>query len=264
VPVEKDPRRAPSELAVLMLDGWQVRQRGPGWGKKKTKQPRVAWHELKTGVFYRHEHAVRAEASGRGQLAEKVVVSWQGAPWELGQRLHWEAQRGGLSRAQAVQVVGDGAPWIWGVATDRWSQAHQLLDFYHASQHLWAVGEALHKEDAAAVPAWAHRRWHWLRHGQERQVLAELQKLSARRGAVGKVVRREANYFAEHAARLNYEEVAARGWPIGSGAVESACRQRQCRFKRPGQFWTEQGLRHLCALEEARDHGHWDQLWLSV
>jgi hypothetical protein len=262
-PAEKEPRRAPTALAVLMLDGWQVRQRGPGWGKKKTKKPRVEWHELKTGVFYRQEQAVRAESSGRGQLTEKVVVSWQGPPLELGARLHHEALRGGLGRARAVQVVGDGAPWIWGVATDRWSQAHQLLDFYHASQHLWAVGQTLHGEGPEAE-AWAHQRWHWLRHGQEKKVLAELQAMALPAGAAGEVVRREQNYFASHAHRMNYQETAARGWAIGSGAVESTCRERQCRYKRPGQFWTALGLRHLCGLEEARDNGHWEQLWLPA
>jgi hypothetical protein len=50
-PVELHPQRAPTKLGVLMLDGWQVRQRGPGWGKKKTTQTRVEWHEWKTGVY---------------------------------------------------------------------------------------------------------------------------------------------------------------------------------------------------------------------
>ena len=78
------------------------------------------------------------------------------------------------------------------------------------------------------------------------------------------MIRREQNYFASQAGRMNYQSVAARGWPIGSGAVESACRQKQCRFKRPGQFWTACGLCHLNALIEARDNGHWDQLWLAA
>src|ERR1700733_9847682 len=52
-PVEREPQRAPTKLAVLMVDGWQVRQRGPGWGKKKTQENRVEWHEWKTGVYYR-------------------------------------------------------------------------------------------------------------------------------------------------------------------------------------------------------------------
>jgi len=260
-PVETCPQQAASALGVLLVDGWQVRQRGPGWGRKKTQQSRVEWHELKTGVFYRHEQAAQT-AGGRGLLAEKVVVSWQGEPLELGRRLHAEALRRGLGRARATLVVADGAPWIWNVAADRWRGATEVLDFYHASQHLWELSRAVVGEDGAVAAAWVEPRLHRLRHGKERAVLAEMAALKAPRGPRGAVVRREQSYLAGHEPRMHYARIAARGWPIGSGAVESACRQRQCRCKRPGQFWTARGLRNWCALEEARANGHWEQLWL--
>lgn len=262
LPTETAPQRAASELGVLLLDGWQVRQRGPGWGRQNTKQPRVEWHELKTGVFYRHEQAAQS-AGGRGLLSEKAVVSWQGEPLELGRRLHWQALRGGLGRARDALVVADGAPWIWNLVADRWRDATEVLDFYHASQHLWELGRAVVGADEAAA-AWVEPRRHRLRHGKERTVLAEVARLRPPRGERGEVVRREQRYFAGHEGRMPYARVAARGWPIGSGAVESACRQRQCRCKRPGQFWTARGLRHLCALEEACANRHWDQLWLTA
>ena len=262
-PAEAAPARAAAELAVLMVDGWLVRQRGPGWGRKKTLQSRVAWHELKTGVFYRHEQAAQT-AGGRGLLAEKVVVSWQGEALELGRRLHWEALRGGLGRARDTLVVADGAPWIWNVVADRWGGATEVLDFYHASQHLWELGRAVVGGDEGVAVAWVEPRLHRLRHGKQRAVLAEIAALAVPRGLRGQVVRREQSYLAAHAARMRYAPVAARGWPIGSGAVESACRQRQCRFKRPGQFWTASGVRHLSALEEARRNGHWDELWTTT
>lgn len=262
-PVERQPQRAPTKLAVLMLDGWQVRQRGPGWGKKKTQQTRVAWHEWKTGVYYRQEQAGRT-AGGRGVLDEKIVIGWQGEPLEFGRRLHWEALRGGLGRAQAKLVVADGAPWIWNVAQDRWAGATEVLDFYHASQHLWELGRALHGDDEAATAKWVQPRRHQLRHGREQQVLAEMAALKGSRGAAGAVIKREQDYFATHARRVNYQSLQRRGWPIGSGPVESACRQRQCRFKRPGQFWTPKGMRHLSALTEARHNHHWDELWITA
>jgi len=261
VPQEIAPARAPSDLVVAMLDGWLARFRGPGWGAEQTDEPRVAWHELKTGVFYRQEHA-SVNASGRGLLAEKVIVSWQGEAVALGERLHHEALRRGLGRAQAVEAVGDGAAWIWNLVAGRWAQATQVLDFYHASEHLWELGRALHPKAEAKVKPWVEGRLHRLRHGQEQAVLTEIAGLKAGRSAAGKIVRREQNYFASQAGRMAYETLAARGWPIGSGAVESACRQQQCRYKRPGQFWTAKGLRHLQVLQEARAHGHWDQLWL--
>jgi hypothetical protein len=111
-PKERQPQRAASALAVLMVDGWQVRHRGEGWGRKKTAKPRVEWHEMKTGVFYLQEQAAQTQG-GRGLIEDKVVVSVVGEPMELGQRLHWEAQRGGLGRARQQLFLGDGAPWIW-------------------------------------------------------------------------------------------------------------------------------------------------------
>ena len=257
-PATLPPDRAASALAVIELDGWQVRERGPGWGKQKTLKARVEWHELKTGVFYLQEHSVRK--NGRGLLSQKAVVSWQGEPLELGRRLHQEACARGISLAREKLVVADGAPWIWNLAQDRWRGALELLDFYHASEHLWDLGEAVAGSREGARP-WVEKKLHQLRHGRHGQALRELAALKARRGERGKVIRREQNYFAGHAGRMNYRAVAQRGWPIGSGAVESACRQRQGRFKGRGQFWTPAGLRNLCALADAIQNNHWDELW---
>jgi len=260
-PQERQPERGPTPLAVLMLDGWMVRQRGPGWGKKRTLKPRVEWHEWKTGVYYRQEQAGHTEGK-RGVIDEKIVIGWQGEPTEFGRRLHWEAQRHGLGRSRETLVVADGAPWIWNLAQNRWSEAKEVLDFYHASEHLWELGRALHRREEEVEP-WVKRQRHRLRHGGEKQVLKEIAKLKVPRGQAGPIVRREQNYFATHADRMNYREIQKRGWPIGSGSVESACRQRQCRFKRPGQFWTARGMRHLSALTEARHNHHWDELWIT-
>jgi Uncharacterised protein family (UPF0236) len=260
LPKESQPQRQAGELAVLLVDGWLVRQRGPGWGKPQTQQNRVEWHELKTGVFYQQEQSGQT-SSGRGLLADKVTVSWQGEPLELGRRLNWEAMRGGLGRAKHVLFLGDGAPWIWNLQQDRWTEAIGLLDFYHASQHCWNIWRVARGEKDPRLPQWMDRRLHWLRHGQEKRVGREIAGLKPPKGEAGQPLRREQAYFANQAQRMNYQEIAQRGWPIGSGAVESACRQKQCRFKRPGQFWTQPGLRHLLALDEARHNHHWDQLW---
>jgi hypothetical protein len=257
---ELAPSRAASQLAVFMLDGWQARYRGAGWGKKKTRKNRVEWHEVKMGVFYLAEQAAHTQ-SGRGVLTDKVVICWQGEPAELGRRLHWEALRRGLGRVRWILVVGDGAPWIWNVAADRWAKAEELLDFYHASEHLWELGRALYREEQAKE--WVEARLHELRHGQEEKFLAQMAQLKPPRGEKGQTVREQQNYFARQSQRMNYHEIAQRGWPIGSGAVESACSGHQNRFKRRGQFWTLQGLAHLAALKQARQNNYWDQLWFA-
>ncbi len=169
--------------------------------------------------------------------------------------------RGGLGRARNQLFLGDGAPWIWNLQQDRWAGAVGLLDFYHASQHCWNLWRAIRGEKDAQLPLWMDRRLHWLRHGQEKKVLREVAGLRTSRTDAGKIIAREQAYFESQSQRMNYQQIARRGWPIGSGAVESACRQKQCRFKRPGQFWTPKGLRHLLALDEARRNHHWNQLW---
>jgi len=257
LPPEREPERAPSPLGVIMIDGYQVRHRGPDWGKRKALKARVEWHEQKVGVFYHQDR------NGQGRLTEKVSVGWQGEAVQLGERLHWEARRHGLSRARHTLAVCDGAPWVWHLVQERWKDAHQALDFYHASQHLHALGEALYPQDQSKRQQWVGQQCHDLRHGKEKAVLKRIAQLQIPNGATGEVIGREKNYFASHSRRIHYQQLSRRGWPIGSGAVESACAQRQRRFKRPGQFWTRAGLRHLNALIEARDLNHWDQLWAN-
>ena len=138
-PQESPPQRRPSELALLLVDGWFARFRGLGWGKEKTKAERVEWHEIANGVFYLHEQAARTEA-GRGVITDKVVVRSQGDPTDLGQRLHWEALRGGLARAKEKLGLGDGMAWIWNLKANRWPEARELLDFWQGGQHLWNWG----------------------------------------------------------------------------------------------------------------------------
>src|SRR5258708_4049549 len=263
VPPESQPQRAASELALLMVDGWFARFRGPGWGKPRTKKERVEWHEIKNGVFYLQEQSAQT-AGGRGVISDKLLVRTQGDSTDLGRRLHWEALRGGLGRAKNKLVLGDGIAWIWNLKANRWPDALELLDFWHGGQHLWSLGRAGQGLDEAKAKPWVEKRLHQLRHGREQTLLKEIAALKAGRSQTGKIVRKEKKYFAGQAGRMNYGEIAKRGWPIGSGPVESSCRQDQCRFKRPGQSWTRTGFGNLSALDQARRNNHWDELWVSV
>jgi hypothetical protein len=264
-PVVPSASPAPAGL-VIMMDGWLARQRGPDWAQKPVTAgaERVAWHEIKAAVIYRVEQA-GATAGGRGLITEKWTVAWQGDPLEFGRRVHAEARRRGLGAAREVFVVADGGVWIWRIQQDRFPEARGVLDFYHASQHLWAVGQALHPTDAAAARAWVEPLLSQLRHGQESGVLQTLADLpawcAARQQAVPPEVARETAYFASHREHIRYQTMAARGCPVGSGAMESLCAQLQGRFKRCGQFWSQTGLADLLALETARRNLDWDVLW---
>jgi hypothetical protein len=251
---------------VIMMDGWLARQRGEDWGDRSSSSAleRVAWHEIKGAVIYRLEQAGQT-AGGRGVIAQKYVVAWQGAPLEFGRRVQAEARRRGLAQAQEVFVVADGSVWIWNVQADRFGPAQGVLDFYHASQHLWAVAHALHPTDAAAARAWVEPLLHRLRHGQEAGVLQTLDDLpqwcARQQRAVPPEVLREREYFGSHREHVHYEAMAAQGCPVGSGAMESFCAQLQGRFKRGGQFWSQRGMGDLLALDVARRNIDWDALW---
>ena len=94
--------------------------------------------------------------------------------------------------------------------------------------------------------------------------MAKIKRLKPRRSEAGKTIREQKYYFANQSERMHYEEIAQRGWPIGSGAVESACSGKQSRFKCRGQFWTHAGVGNLEALIEARQNNHWEELWFAA
>jgi hypothetical protein len=266
-----EPPAAPAPVVppgalVIMMDGWLLRHRGGDWGVKPAAAAgeRVAWQECKSAVIYRLDHAAQT-AGGRGLLVEKFVVAYVGDPLEFGRRVQAEARRRGLGQAARVYVVSDGGVWIWNIQADRFAQAVGVLDFFHASEHLWGLAHILHPADAAGARAWVEPLLHQLRHGGEAAVLQTLHDLPAwcarRAQPAPPEVARETRYFDQHREHLHYAARTAEGCPVGSGAMESLCGQLQGRFKRGGQFWTEPGRRRLMALEVARRNQDWDELW---
>ena len=173
-----------------------------------------------------------------------------------------EAMRHGLGRADEVLIVADGAVWIWNLAGDRFAGARQRVDYYHVSQHLWAVARALHPEDEAAAHAWVEPRLDKLKHDAGCQVITDLEQLREQlEGAAREQVQKEVNPLQTHRDRRDYGTAQQRGEPLGSGAIESTCRQYQTRFKRTGRFWTQPGDEPLMCLETFRRIERWHILF---
>jgi hypothetical protein len=262
------PKPEPEFSMVIMMDGWMVRRRGPHWGagRRKKKAQRVEWKEVKSAVIYRLEQSVK-KVSGRGLLLHKYIVASppETPPVDFGAAVQAEALRRGLGRAKKVYVVIDGAVWLWNVAQDRFSNAIHLLDFHHASEHLWAVAHTLYGQESPEARAWVEPLLHKLRHGQEEQVLqslaALLEKNSGLKRNTQAAVRPEVEYFQTHREHIHYRKMARQGAPIGSGPAESLCSQLQDRFKRTGQFWKPLGLRHLLAVNSLLRNEDLDVLW---
>jgi hypothetical protein len=252
---------------VVMMDGFMARERGTDWALKppEAKGARVAWHEVKAATIYRVDQ-VAQKASGRRQILQKfwVLAPTQTPPQEFGRAVHAEAIRRGMGKAQFIFVLADGAVWIWNIIEDRFISCLKGLDFYHASTHLWAVAHELFPEEAKAK-AWVEPLLHQLKHGQEADVLNSLEALPAQRQTAdqpqSEMLQREIAYFQTHREHLHYQELAAKGSPIGTGAMESTCGQLQTRVKRTGQFWKPAGLANILALKATLQNDDWSALW---
>jgi hypothetical protein len=250
---------------LILIDGWMLRERDH-WGQsaalRSQGQDPKRWHETKTARIYRlpasdwHEGAV-------ANLKGSNYVATRGDAEVFSERVWTEALRSGLLQAKRVLVVADGGAWIWNIAKDRFSFAEGTLDFYHACQHLYAVAQAVFGENTQEARAWFEPLRHQLRHGGEAGVLASLADLKTllEDQETLAVAQRETDYFERHRDHLAYQHKAQRGEPIGSGAIESACKQYQVRFKRGGQFWGRNWDEGLLELKSRQLAGRWDDLW---
>ena len=166
----------------------------------------------------------------------------------------------GLAHAQQVIFLGDGAAWVWEIARTGFPQAAQILDYYHASEHVGKLARAIY-EDAGCAQNWA-LRWRSLFYEGELDVLlAEAQ--AAAGPTVNEAVQRELEYLERNRARMDYRRYREQGWFIGSGVVEAGCKRViGQRLKQSGMFWREDGATAVaslrCALLSA---GGWDHLW---
>ena len=172
---------------------------------------------------------------------------------------------GVLAQAAKVLVVADGAVWIWNLAGDRFPQARQRLDDDHASQPLWAGAHALHPAAEAAARIWLAPRLQKLKRGRATARLKNLRPLAKRlRQTKRRAVQAEVKHLESHRGRMDYAAARQAGEPQGSGAMESTCRQYQCRFKRPGQFWSGAGDEGLMCLETFWRNDRWHLIFPRI
>jgi hypothetical protein len=250
---------------IIQLDAWNIRERD-AWGRsgalrRQGKEPE-RWHWVYTGTCFRLDHRGQT-AGGRPVITERGFVATRQGLDGLREQLHAEALRRGLGQAASALVIGDGAVWIWRLADDRWPQAHQRLDFYHAVQHLAAVGRALFGENQEKLKVWLKPLVKQLKHQSSLKVIRQLEEVLTAMpgGAATQAVAKEVEYFHQHQERMDYRAGRRAGEPIGSGPVEATCRQTQCRFKRPGQFWSQAGDEALMCLEMFWRNGRWHLLF---
>jgi hypothetical protein len=266
---------------VIEIDAWDIRERD-NWGKTKElrqqgKKPE-RWHWVYMATVFRLDHRGQTEGNRAVLTQRGYAVTRLGAE-ALSAQLYREALARGLGQAPLVLVIADGALWIWNLAKQRFPQARQRLDLFHAEEHLWAVAHDIYGHGSPEAQAWVTPLLQQIRDDQTVAVIANLAELKPRLlEAQQKKLQTQIEYFEHNADRMKYKEVLeARkiceegkataeqkqlaNHPVGSGAIESACRQYQCRFKRTGQFWTTPGDEALMCLETLWRNGRWDQLY---
>jgi hypothetical protein len=189
--------------------------------------------------------------------------------------LNGAATLAGPLRRQAAQVGMDRAErWIGlsdgGSGLEDWLRANfgrldaVILDFYHAAEYLGDLARALHPSDEAAREAWLGDWCGRLKRAGGAAVLEDLRALAVR-GRAAKEVRTEVvRYFGNQAHRMDYPSYVAKGWAIGSGPVEAACKTVVGqRMKGSGMRWGADGADAVCHLRALFRSGdrQWDAYW---
>jgi len=182
----------------------------------------------------------------------------------FGARLYTEAWRRGWSRAQNKVVLGDGAVWIWNLADQHFPGAIQIVDLFHARQHLWELSAKLFSSDERALKRWMARVLGRLEQGKIEGLVKILREVHPANPELSKVVSTEADYFVRNAERMRYPAFRAQGLFVGSGVVEAGCKTViASRLKRSGMFWTVRGANAIIALRCCYLNNRFEDYWES-
>jgi hypothetical protein len=252
-PRPHDPNRSLGKMGVA-LDGTMIYIRQEGW------------KELKVGcVFEVAARTVRdpetQEAVTLGRAVKNTYVAHLGSPEAFGRHLWAEARPRGWMDAVDTVALGDGAAWIWNLVSEHFYASHQVVDWYHAAQHLTAAARTLHGEGTPAQRRWV-RRWETkLYQGHVRALVKTLRQHARQKPGKAEELLQQATYFQNNLKRMNYLEMRMEGYPIGSGMIESGAKQYKGRFCGAGMRWSRTGAERMTPLRSAILSKRFDKLW---
>ena len=229
------------------MDGTSVLTRGGGW------------REAKTGVIYETE-----ERDGKVRIKRAEYLATLERVEPFGESVYTAAYDRGVENAEEVIALGDGAPWIWRSFAHHYPKAVQVLDFYHASEHLNEVARAWHGEGTEKAKLWVEAREIDLLSDCVETVIRSIQSWRAADEESREIRRKNLMYFETNKERMRYATYKSQGYHIGSGLVESACKTVVGqRLKQSGMRWSEAGaeamlhLRSLILTNRAVDLSHY-------
>ena len=249
---------------VVSTDGGRLRLRETKRGPKTTKGHRRytgAWGEPKVLIIY----VVDAEGKREASFAPLIDATLKG-PEAVFALLRTYLHRLQITQADQMLFIADGAPWIWkrvpvlvqalGLGTE---QVHELLDFYHAAEHLGKVAAQRKDWSAKARSRWRNQQRRLLLGGELQRVIDAVRELC--RGRNSKVIRQHRDYFIKNQGRMAYAKLMAMKMPIGSGAIESTVRRVvNLRLKGASLFWCRASAEAILLLRSYYKAGRWNLL----
>ncbi len=255
------PGAEPEPLFYTSVDGTGIPMIGPELEGRAGRGPdgKAKTREIKLAAMFTQTTTDEEGRPVRVPQSTTYLASFVSSD-EFGVLVRQAALARGMGRAKTVIYLGDGAAWVWEIARTCFPQAVQILDYYHASEHVVSLAKAVY-EEAGAANNWAIR-WQALLYDSELDIL-----FADVRAAVGaspsEAVQRELDYLERNRPRMDYRRYRQAGWFIGSGVVEAGCKRViGQRLKQSGMFWTEPGATAVvslrCALLSA---GGWECLW---
>jgi hypothetical protein len=216
--------------------------------------------EVKLGCVF-----TQSQVDSQGQpQRDPDSTSYTGAIEEaatFGRRLYAEVLRRGWDRAVLKVVLGDGAVWIWTLADLLFPGAVQIVDLYHALQHLWDLATLLYPTEEAPQRRWAMVQQNRLERGQVQKIVTHLRTLAGEFPTLAPALHKEADYFERNSERMRYPHFRQQGLFVGSGVIEAGCKAIGARLKRSGMFWTVRGANAILALRCLMLSGQFDDYW---
>jgi hypothetical protein len=238
-------------------------------GKVNTRE---GWRDVKLAAFACRQRGPGTDSEGIDQrqlpapTARSVVAAVEDAE-AFGRRCQTEAGRLHLSDPACLSILGDGAEWIWNLADARFGGAEQVLDIYHALEHLAVIGRAA-VGDGAPLTGWleaARQRLLGDGYAGVCELVAAPQVDAAAQQRVAEVAAGVLNYFAAHRDRLGYAVRLRRGQVIGSGLVEGTIKELvNLRLKRTGARWQAARVGTFVELLALARSPEWDEYWASL
>jgi hypothetical protein len=238
-----------------------VRKESAGRAGKQDDQP-AHTREAKLGCVFTQTKIDDEGYPLRDEDSTTYVGAIEGCE-EFGRRLYAEAWQRGWARADKKVVLGDGAEWIWNQADLHFPEATQIVDLYHAREHLWDLSAKLYPNDSCAQKRWVMVRRDQLDHGKIERLVVSLRSVVASHPELAEQIRTEAHYFEDNKERMRYPQFRKQGLFVGSGVVEAGCKTVLGRLKQSGMFWTVRGANAIIALRCSQLSGRFEDYWES-